>query len=464
MAYQGKPIHAEWSSSFAFILAATGSAVGLGNIWKFPYIAGENGGGAFVLVYLACIAVIGIPVMMAETMLGRRSRQSPINGLASLADQENLSRRWSGLGWLGVAAGFLILSFYSVVAGWAVAYVFKMAAGTFTGMEGPAVDAVFGAMLAQWHVVLGWHTLFMVLCFLVVARGIRSGIEQAVRVLMPLLFLLLLLLVAYAYHLGDFGRGLSFMFTADFSALSGEAMLVALGHAFFTLSLGMGAIMVYGSYLPRRASIAGTTFLIAGADTLVALLSGLAIFPIVFATGLEASAGPGLLFQTLPYVFGQMPAGAFFGTLFFLLVSFAALTSGLSLLEPAVAYLVENRDWSRRKATAVLTFSIWALGLCSVFSLNLLADFYPLGFIEPLEDKTLFDLFDGLSSNIMLPLGGLLIALFAGWRMHQASSRDELAMGRGYRVWRFIVRYVSPVLIALVLAYGLGLFQAIGLL
>lgn len=459
MGYERRSIHGEWSNALTFVLAATGSAVGLGNIWKFPYITGEHGGGAFVIVYLLCIALIGVPIMIAEILLGRRSRQSPINGLRHLAQEEGRSPRWQLLGWMGVVAGFLILSFYSVVAGWALAYVFEVGAGTFVGMSGEAVGSHFGAFLGDWVELTAWHSLFMAICFMVVARGVRSGIERAVRWLMPLLFLLLLVLVGYSAYLGEFGRGLAFMFSVDFSRLTAAGVLVALGHAFFTLSLGMGAIMVYGSYLPRRASIAGTTLTIAAADTLVALLAGLAIFPIVYATGQEPGAGPGLMFQTLPYVFGQMPAGSFFGLLFFLLVAFAALTSGISLLEPATAYLVENRGWSRTKAAGLLALAIWLLGLTSVLSLNLWSGVYPLGFVPALDEKTVFDLIDGLTANIMLPLGGLLIAIFAGWRMHRASVRDEVAMSRGFRLWYFVVRYISPVAVGLVLLNAVGLFS-----
>jgi len=312
-----KSQHGEWSSRFAFILAATGSAVGLGNIWKFPYITGENGGGAFVIVYLLCVLLIGIPIMMAETMLGRRSRQNPINTMITLADEAGADKNWHYLGWMGVAAGFLILSYYSVIAGWASAYVLKAFTGSFFGADAAAIKVIFDDFVASPVKLLFWHSLFMLATMLIVVRGVNTGLEKAVRFLMPSLFVLLILMVAYAMTTDSYDQGVKFLFTPDFSKLTGNGVLTAMGHAFFTLSLGMGAIMVYGSYLPKDVSISKTVFLIAGTDTVVALLAGIAIFPIVFASGLEPAAGPGLIFQTLPIAFGNMTGGWFFGILFF---------------------------------------------------------------------------------------------------------------------------------------------------
>ena len=438
-------IHGEWSSRFAFILAATGSAVGLGNIWKFPYIAGQNGGGAFVLVYLVCVALIGIPIMMAETMLGRRGRQSPINTMQSLAEEAKANPNWHFLGWLGVLAGFLILSYYSVIAGWAGAYVVKSVSGDFSGASAEVTSKLFGDFVGSPLQLLFWHTLFMVATMVVVARGVRGGLEKSVRFLMPALFVLLLIMVGYAMSTDAYSQGVAFLFSPDFSRLSTSGILIAMGQAFFTLSLGMGAIMVYGSYLPSHVSIARTSVIIAGADTLVALLAGIAIFPIVFANGLEPASGPGLIFQTLPIAFGKMPGGALFGMLFFILLVFAALSSSISLIEPAVAWLVENKGISRRKACLWSGLVTWLLGLGTVFSFNLWADFTLFG-------NTFFDVLDYLTANIMLPLGGLLLAVFAGWIMKQRASRDELSDEGApvYQVWRFLIRYVSPVAVAII--------------
>ena len=452
MATERESIHGQWSSRLAFILAATGSAVGLGNIWKFPYIAGENGGGAFVLVYLGCIAVIGIPIMMAEVMLGRRGRQSPVNTMKTLAAEEHASPHWKWLGWAGVLAGFLILSYYSVIAGWALAYVFRTGSGLFTGLTADGVQAIFTNLTGSPESLLAWHTIFMTMTMVIVARGVRGGLEKAVKLLMPALFILLFVLVGYAWNSGSFQEGLDFLFQPDFSSISANSVLIAMGHAFFTLSLGMGAIMVYGSYLPDNVSIAKTSIAVSLMDTLVALLAGMAIFPIVFANGLEPGAGPGLIFQTLPIAFGHMEYGAFFGMLFFLLLVFAAWTSAISLIEPAVAWLVENRGMTRIFASVVAGFTTWLFGLLTVFSFNLWSEVKLLSRFEVFKDSTVFDLLDYLTANIMLPLGGLLIAIFAARKMSRASSADELGMGDRfcYPLWRFLVRYVTPIAVIIV--------------
>lgn len=441
-----------------FILAATGSAVGLGNIWKFPYMAGENGGGAFVLVYLACIAMIGIPIMMAEVMLGRRGRRSPINTMAALAGEAGASPRWALLGWIGVVSGFLIMSFYSVIAGWAIAYVLEAVSGGFDGLTGDSSAGAFVSHISNPGITTFWHTVFSVMTAIVVAKGVRSGLERAVRVLMPVLFLLLVLLLGYAINTGHFDQGLDFLFTPDFGALSREGVLSALGHAFFTLSLGMGAIMVYGSYMPGKSSIASTTLAIAVMDTVVALIAGMAIFPIVFANGLEPGAGPGLVFISLPIAFGQMPGGLLFGTLFFVLLTFAAWTSAISIIEPAVAFLVENRGLSRRRATGIVIGLAWALGLLTVMSFGGWG--FEFEFAGAKKTDGVFDILDILTTNFMLPLGGLAIALFAGWVMRDPDAADELRMGTGvpYRAWRVLVRFISPAGVILFFLHSLGVY------
>lgn len=451
MQEQRKSIHGEWSSRWIFILAATGSAVGLGNIWKFPYITGENGGGAFVLVYLLCIALIGIPIMMSEVLLGRRGRQSPINTMRMLAQQEGRSKAWALLGWSGVLAGFLILSYYSVIAGWALSYIAKTASGTFVGLDAAAVGKVFSDFIADPVKLLVWHTLFMVLTMVVVARGVKRGLEVAIRFLMPALFVLLVIMVGYAVTTGAFAQGLSFLFTPDFGKLTWGSVLIAMGHAFFTLSLGMGAIMIYGSYMPHDASIAKTSMIVAAADTLVALLAGMAIFPIVFANNLAPGSGPGLIFATLPIAFGQMAGGTFFGTLFFILLSFAAWTSSISLIEPAVAWLVENRGMSRARASVIAGLVTWLVGIGTVLSFNLWSGL-------KIFDKTFFDLLDYLTANIMLPLGGLLIAVFAAWVLKRQTTVNELELGEGlaYQTWQVLVRYITPAAVLVVFLNAMG--------
>ncbi len=453
MATKRISLHGQWSSRWAFILAATGSAVGLGNIWKFPYITGENGGGAFVLVYLICIACIGIPIMMAEILIGRRGRRSPVNTMRVLAREGHHHPAWQYLGWVGVLAGFLILSYYSVIAGWAMAYVFRAAGGMFSGATGEQIGALFEGLIADPERLLAWHTIFIVMTMIVVSRGVQSGLEKAVRFLMPALFVLLAMLVGYAMSTGSFAEGIAFLFTPDFSKLTPASVLIAMGHAFFTLSLGMGAIMVYGSYLPEKASITQTSVIIALADTLVALMAGMAIFPIVFAYGLEPGAGPGLIFQTLPISFGNMPGGVFFGTLFFVLLVFAAWTSAISLIEPAVAWLVENHGMTRVMASAWAGLVTWVVGLGTVFSFNLWSE-------QKLFGLTFFDLLDFATANVILPLGGLFIALFATWTLSRKVTMEELGLqGSGYQLWYILTRYVAPLAVIVIFLNVIGLLD-----
>lgn len=446
-----KSIQGEWSSDFGFILAATGSAVGLGNIWKFPYIAGENGGGAFVIVYLACVLLIGIPIMMAETMMGRRSRQNPINTMITLTEEASADKRWHYVGWIGIIAGFLILSYYSVIAGWASAYVLKNVTGSFSGTSPTEIKALFDNFIASPLQLIFWHTLFMVATMLIVARGVTGGLEKSVRFLIPSLFVLLILLLGYAMSTSGYFQGLNFLLNPDFSKLTGNSILVAMGQAFFTLSIGMGTVMVYGAYLPKNVSIAKATFIIAGADTLVALLAGLIIFPIVFTYQLHPNSGPGLIFQTLPIAFGNMTGGWLFGTLFFVALVFAALSSSISLIEPAVAWLIERKGLSRQQACIKSGLAAWAMGLVSIFSFNIWSGF-------KIFNQPLFELIDYITANLMLPAGGLCIAVFAGWIMHQQHSEDELVMPNAqiYALWRFVVRYISPSAVFLVFLHVIG--------
>jgi len=453
-----RSLHGQWSSRFTFILAVTGSAVGLGNIWKFPYLAGENGGGAFVLVYLAFVFAIGLPIMMAEILLGRRGRRNPVATMQILGEEESGQPNWRYLGLIGVIGGFIILSFYSVIAGWAVAYIFKAASGSFANTSAETLGAEFGAFVANPLIIGFWHTIFMGVTVFLVAKGVEKGLEKAVRFMVPALVLLLIVLLGYAVNSGHFAEGVAFMFDPDFSKLNGNSILAAMGQAFFTLSVGMGAVMAYGAYLPQEASITKTSIAVVCADTSIAILAGLVIFPIVFANGLDPVEGPGLIFQTLPLAFGQMTGGTFFGFLFFLLLAFAALTSAISLTEPAVAWMVESYDMTRKMAAVRVGFIIWLLGFATVLSFSWLSDF-------KFWRGTLFDNLDYLTLNIMLPLGGLGITVFASWVMCQNSSADELGhdAGASYRAWRFLARYVAPVGVILVFLNAIGVIDAIGL-
>jgi NSS family neurotransmitter:Na+ symporter len=452
MADEKKSQQGEWSSRFAFIMAATGSAVGLGNIWKFPYITGENGGGAFVIVYLLCVLLIGIPLMMAETMLGRRSKENPIHTMEILTAEAGADKNWHYLGWMGVAAGFLILSYYSVIAGWASAYVVKAFFGSFSGANAGEVKAIFTDFVASPMQLVFWHTAFMLATMFIVVKGIEKGFEKAVGLLMPSLFALLILMVGYAMTTDGYFQGLNFLFKPDFSKMTASSVLIAMGQAFFSLSLGMGAIMVYGAYLPKDVSIAKSSMLIAGADTVVALLAGIIIFPIVFTNGLQPNSGPGLVFETLPIAFGNMFGGWLVGVLFFVALVFAALSSSISLIEPAVAWLIENKGFSREKACLYSGLVAWVLGFGTVFSFNAWAN-------VKLFERTFFELVDYLTANLMLPIGGFCIAVFAGWIMHQEHSKQELDLPGerfSYPVWKFLVCYIAPTAVFLVFLNVVG--------
>ena len=450
-------IHGQWSSRIAFLLAATGSSVGLGNIWKFPYITGQNGGGAFVIVYLVCILLIGVPLLMAETLIGRRGRQSPINTLETLAWDEGSRCSWRFVGVVGIFAAWLIVAFYSVIAGWTLAYTARMAVGVFDNVTASGAANIFFELIEDPERLLAWHTLFMIMTVTVVSRGVRSGIEQAVKILMPLLFILLLFLAGYSALKGNFDQSLDFMFSLNFSAMTPAGFLAALGHAFFTLSLGMGAIMIYGSYLPSETSIPRVTMMVAITDTLVALLAGMTIFPIVFATGLEPSSGVGLVFQTLPVAFGQMPGGMFFGMLFFVLLVFAAWTSAISLLEPIVAWLVESLSISRIRASIWAGVSGWLLGIVILLSFNHWA--FEFDFLGQKKINGMFDVFDILTSAILLPLGGLALAIFAGWVMSRTIVAEELGgEGIGFQVWYFLIKFIVPFAMLLIFLNAVGVF------
>lgn len=448
--------HKGWSSKLGFVLAAVGSAVGLGNVWKFPYIVGEHGGGAFVIVYLACIALIGAPVLMAEILVGRRGGGSAIHAFRSLAASENLSGRWTMIGWIGILCAFLILSFYSVVAGWSLSYLWFALTGSLQGASsdnaelGQEMSQIFAGLLANPWALIAGHTLVMAATMMIVARGIRRGLEAAVRWMVPGLFVILIALVLYAaMATGEFRRAATFMFRPNFSVLDGESVLVALGHAFFTLSVGMTAMMTYGAYLKKDVSIGSAATTIAGLDTVVALLAGLAIFPIVFAAGLEPAAGPGLVFVTLPIAFAQIPGGAVIAMMFFLFLLVAALSSTISILEPVVEYFARKPGWTRTAATRVTGFLIWVLGIASALAFNVGAELTLFG-------KNVFDLLDYVTANLLLPLGGLLIAIYAGFVLPSRATAEELAAtGIGFRIWLFLTRYVAPTGIACVLVLNL---------
>jgi neurotransmitter:Na+ symporter, NSS family len=441
--------HGMWSSRLLFILAAAGSAVGLGNLWRFPYIAGENGGGAFVIVYLLCVIIVGIPIMMCEVLVGREGRLSPINTIRMLVERGRAHPAWTLIGWMGALAGFLILSFYGVIAGWALSYVWGMGTGTYSGASADFVAENFDDLLTSPWTMLFWQTLFMAGTIFIVARGVVRGLESAIRWFMPALFLLMLVLLGYAITSGGFGEGFWFMFRFDWSALGVDGVLAALGQAFFTLSLGMGAIMAYGAYMPADSSIGGSVLSVGLLDTVIAVMAGLVIFPIVFANGLAPDQGPGLMFVTIPVAFGQLPFGALFGTIFFLLVSFAAITSAISLTEPALAYLVEEYNAKRSRVAITVGVTCWLLGIGTVLSFNAWSDVHFVG------QRTFFDMVDYLTQNIMLPVGGLLIAVFVGYVLPRKVVQAQLGFTGNFReqLWYVLVRFVAPLSVVTIFVY-----------
>ena len=444
-------MHGTWDSRWTFIMAATGSAVGLGNIWKFPYVAGSNGGGAFVLVYLFCILLIGVPVMMAEVMIGRRGRQSPINSVRDVVLESGADARWRHVGWVGVSAGMLILSFYAVIAGWALSYIFAMASGELVGVNGDSAAAAFAGLLADPGRLIFWQSVFMLLCVVVVVGGVKKGLGVALQILMPLLFVMLLLLLGLSYFQGNFAAAWNFLFSFNIELLTWRGVLEAMGQAFFTLSIGMGAIMAYGAYMPQKVNIGKTILIVAFFDSLVAIISGLIIFSIVFGTqGIEPSAGPGLMFISLPVAFANMTGGLLIGCAFFVLVSIAAWSSAISLLEPCVAWLIEAKNVRRLNANLLLAGTAWLLGIGSVLSFNLWSEIQVAGF-------TFFDFLDFLTTNIMLPLSGLLIALFVGYVIKPEFISLEMQgiSPTMYKVWRASLRYIAPVAISAVFVMGI---------
>lgn len=437
----------QWTSNVGFVLATAGAAVGLGNIWMFPYLTGMNGGGAFVLVYLACILLIGIPTMMAEALIGRYGNQNPIDSLDHMAVVSQASRKWRFLGVWGGLALILILSFYSVVSGWSIAYLVKTLSGQFVGVGQDTIRNIWGQFMNNPMILLLYHTIFMILTMTVVALGVEKGLERASKIMMPGLVVILLLLIGFGMFSGHFMESLAFLFKPDFSVLTSRSILAAMGLSFFTLALGAGCIVAYASYLPQKTPVTGNIMKIAALDTTVALLAGLAIFPFVFAYGLTPQAGPGLMFEVLPAAFSQMPGGILVGSLFFLLLLFAAWTSSVSLAEPLVAMLTERLHMTRIQAVVLIGVVAWVMGIGVLLSFNEWQNFKLFG------QFTLFNVATELPNKVILPIGGLLFAIFAGYCVKPKLAQEALILKseKWFKIWRFLIRYVSPVAIVIVL-------------
>ncbi len=447
-----------WSGRVAFILAAIGAAVGLGNIWKFPYTLGSSGGSAFVLVYVTAIFLVATPIMISEMIIGRHARASAPTALRNVAVSSGATRHWAILGWMGLIALFLVLSFYSVIAGWTAAYLVKSATGSISGLTAEEVGAGFGAFIGSPGELVFWHFLFTGATIFIVSRGVKIGLERVVRVLMPALFITLVALVINSAFVGDFATAFRFLFTADLSKLTPGVVLAAVGQAFFSVNVGIGAVLTYSAYLPEDVNIFRSSIIVALGDTLVALLAGLAIFPIVFANNLDPAEGPGLVFVTLSTAFAQMPAGSVIGAGFFLMLIFAALTSSISMLETMTARAIEIPGMTRSKAVIIIGTGTFLMGLVTVFSFNKWENVYLLDAIPTFAGKTPFDLIDYLVSNVMMPLGGMLYALFAGWWLSKDTSIQEIGVGSGgmFKLWQLLVRVVAPLAVAAVFVYNLA--------
>jgi NSS family neurotransmitter:Na+ symporter len=427
-----------WRRSWSFIAAATGAAVGLGNLWRFSYLVGENGGSAFIVVYLVCLLLVAMPVLIAEVIIGSRGRSNPINTMQDLCLEATVSRWWQAIGWLGCLAGILVLSYYSVIAGWAFAYVDKLLSGEFVAGSAQLAGDSFNELLASPLQLMQWQGSFLLIVLLMLVAGVRISVSAVAKFLLPLLLVMLLALVVYSSRVGDFDRALQFLFEPDFSVVTAAVWLEALGHAFFTLSIGVGAMIAYGAYAPSHRPITGMVCSVVLLDTVVSLLAGLAIFPLVFSLHIAPAMGPGLLFVAMPYGFGNMIYGSYFGALFFLVVSLTSITSGVALLEPATAWLSQRFGWWRPIAAMVMVLLVWLLGLATILSFNEWQH-------VRLAGLSIFALLDFVTANVLLPLGGVLIALFVGWRMRKEVLRDELYVENSkiFWLWYWTLRYIA---------------------
>ncbi len=446
---------ARWSSRMTFVMAAAGAAVGLGNLWRFPFLAAENGGGAFVLVYLAAVLCFGYPIMLAELTVGRRGRADAALSVRRVSDEAKAGKIWRIIGVLSIFIPFVGIGYYSVVAGWVMDYTLSFLATGGFGYENPIqYQERFDSMLASPGRLLLMHGLFMLSVVFVVAHDIRSGIERVAKYMMPALFVLLFFLVIYAMFVGDFMKGLSFLLYPEWSELTWDSVLAAVGQAFFSLAVGIGALMTFGAYLDKKDNLPVSAAQICIADTSVALLAGLAIFPIVFAFGLETTGGEGLVFVALPTAFGQMTGGYIIGGAFFILLFFAAFTTGVATIEPVVSWL-EGRGLKRRIAAVVAGVGAWFVGVAAALSFNNWATVYPLSFIPGWEERNMFTILDYGIASLLLPINGLLIALFVGWAIPKVIVANELSQPETLiTVWRFMLRIVAPIAILLIIIIG----------
>ncbi len=436
----------QWSSSVGFVLATAGAAVGLGNIWMFPYVAGMNGGGAFVLIYLGCVLLIGIPVLMAEALIGHYGHQNPMDCIDMMARVSDASRKWRFLALWGALGLLVILSFYSVVSGWSIGYLYKTMIGLFHTYDHIEIAAVWSHFLANPWELLILHTIFMVLTMGIVAFGIEKGLERAAKIMMPALIIILIMLMIYGMFNGNFSEGFTFLFVPDWSEVTAESVIAAMGMAFFSLAVGAGCIVTYASYLPVQTPVTLNLAKVVVLDTSVSLLAGLAIFPLLFGFNMEPESGPGLMFEVLPMTFAQMPGGQVIGSLFFLLLFFAAITSSISLAEPLVIIIAEKLHISRFVAVCIVGVVAWLMGIAVLLSFNHWQDIKVFGHF------TFFTLATEFPTRVVLPIGGFLFAIFAGYKVDKHIAQKALAMENKtlFNCWRFTIRYVSPVAIIII--------------
>ncbi|MCZ6831541.1 MAG: sodium-dependent transporter [Gammaproteobacteria bacterium] len=443
--------HEQWSSRFGFLMASVGFAVGLGNIWRFPYIAGENGGAAFVLVYLICAVGIGVPILMAELLVGRRGKMSPPKSMRIVAEAGQKSCHWQWVGGMGLLAAFTIEVVYAAIVGWVLWYLFKAVTTGFTGVDADMAEAQFTAVLADPIGMVFWTLVGLAITGLIVYAGVRKGIERTVTVLMPMLFALLGFLAIYNIFAGGMAEAIAWLFTPDFSKITPTVFLAAIGQAFFSIGVAMGGMMTFGAYLPKDVSIPKSVIIIVIADTGVALLAGLVIFPAVFNNGLDPAAGVGLIFQTLPVAFAQMPGGYLFSILFFLLLAVAGITSMVGLIECVIAWMEDHYGFTRHHSAMMVVGSVAVLSVLSVLSYNVLSDYQMFG-------RDLNGVLDYFSNQILLPVGGFLIAFFVGWFVHKQVSSEELAFGNPmlFKLWHFLIRFVVPPAVLIIFVMGVS--------
>jgi len=448
----------QWSSRLGFLLAAVGFAVGMGNIWRFPYQLGENGGSAFLILYLACALGIGLPLLITEISIGRRGAASASQSVANVARESGRSSRWSIIGNLGIFCAFVILSYYTVLSGWTIDYFVKAATGAFDGVDADATGAMFSGLLANPWLLIFWNTLVYLLIVLIIRQGVQLGIERAVKVLMPALFGSIVIMVIYGVVAGDMVSTLRFLLEPDFSKISFGTVMAAIGQAFFSIGIGMGSLIVFGAYMPKDFSIPRSATAVIFADTGVAVLAGFAIFPLVFQYGLNPGAGPGLIFETLPLAFGQMPGGQLFGSIFFVLLISAALSSCIGLAEGVVNWTDEHLNIPRKQGILWVSGAAWVLGLASILGFSVWKDVRLLEFIPSYRGKDIFDTFDTLAANNLLLIGGALAAIFFGWLVPKALKLDEINVQDGlfFNFWRFMIRFVIPPILLISLVMGIS--------